>query len=283
MGIIRFWYSEGKIIELASSANLLLRFQLDFGNGLHITWRTSGTRIPFFNEQYKLLQEILEKNKFQPDSLFDEQNLKKEISSLLNRNRVFKGALLHLFCLPSKEIINTKSCSLHMAVENYSEEKFLLNSRGLRIGQLMEPSRQDGWFLPRLGDNHPLHHFWKQELKEKRWDAGYFTGANGSILECPDACLFVIQGTRIFTPSSKSGLTPRAIRNVILRLAPTLGLEMQETDELKPVHLSAADEIFIASDLNGIRWVAGHGEQRFYRKYSELFNTIINREWSETD
>ncbi len=253
---------------------------LSFGQGIHIAWRTSGTRIPFFTEQFSVLLEMLRLNQVKLNHNFDEAFLRGEITRLLNRNRIFKGALIHLLFMADKNKGPIRSSGLYMATENLSEEKFILHSRGIKLGWLKDHTHAGDWLIQGIGNYHPIHMLWEQELKQLNCDAGYFTDKNQKITECSDASLFVIQGTRLYTPSLNLGLTPRAIRKVILRLAPTLGLQVIETELLEPAHLDAADEIFLADDHTGIRWIVGHGEIRYFRKYSELFNTIINREWA---
>ena len=283
MGSIRFWYREGKIAEISSSVDFLPTLLQDYGNGLHFTWRTSGTRIPFFSDQFSVMVERLRASYIESDTGYDQARLKKEITSLLTRNRIFKGALLHLIFLIHDKAGSSGSARLFMTVEYLDEEKFILNTRGLILGKLSEPSVHNDWLITRIGDFHPMHSVWQQDQKEMNLDAGYLTSNRGKIIECHDAVIFIVQGKRLYTPAAELGITPRAIRRVILRLAPSLGLETIETGELEPRHLDVADEIFIANDQTGIRWVAGHGQKRFFRKYSEELLSVINRDWAEAD
>ena len=279
----RFWYRDGRIEDINSASDILSRFLLDFGQGLHIAWRTSGTRIPFFHEQFSVLMELVRKNQIVLNHNFDDSFLKGEITRLLNRNRIFKGALVHLIFLPQKSAVSISPAGFYMATENWDEEKFILNSRGFKLGWMKGHIHPGDWLMPRIGSYHQIQTLWSKEQKSLNWDAGYFTDKNGIIVECNNANIFMIKGTHLYTPSLNLGITPRAIRKVILRLAPTLGLQTTETKQMESAQLESADEIFIAGDKTGISWVVGYGEKRYFRKYSELFNTLINREWAEAN
>ena len=98
-------------------------------------------------------------------------------------------------------------------------------------------------------------------------------------MESNDSSIFLAGGDRLYTPSLSLGVTKRAIRQVILSKASGAGLEVMETSKLLPGHLNDADEVFLANDIEGIKWVVGYGKKRFYRKYSEILINLINRDW----
>lgn len=283
MGTSRIWYNNGKIEPINSGGNSLSCLLSNFNGGLHIIWRTSGSRIPFFKEQFSLLVELLNLNQITPQDNFDEIFLRECITQLINRNRIFKGSLTHIIFIPQNLSGNNKPCALFISTEDWHEEKFILNSRGLRLGLIKGHSHPGAWLLPRIGSNHHIHKLWDNEQKTFSYDAAYFTNQSGKIIECTNDCIFVISGNRLYTPSADMGICPRAIRNVILSLAETLELEAVETDQLEPAHLNAADEAFIANDQNGIRWIVGHNGIRYFKKYSEMFNALINSEWAKAD
>ncbi len=280
MGTNRFWYNDGKIEALNSEPNPLRGLLLNFGRGLHITWRTSGNRIPFFEEQFSVLNDALLKNQLQTEDDFNELFLQGIITRLINRNRIFKGALIHILFVPGYHQATNDTSSLFIVSEDWPEEKFILNSRGLKLGWMKEHVHPGAWIMQKIGHNHMIHLLWENEQKRHNWDTAYFTNTNGKIVECNNASFFLVKGSKLYTPSINLGICPYAIRSVILRLASTLELQIIETDQLEPAHLDAADEIFIANDQKGIQWIVGHREKRFFKKYSELLNTLINSEWA---
>lgn len=283
MGSIRYWYRDGQLIELQSSGQSLSSIFFNYGQGLHQSWRTSGTRIPFFHEQFDLLDNLLEFYQIPKNSNFDSEFLRKEIKRLLTHNRVFKGALVHLIFTGEKTKLTKPGSHLHMMVELIDDERFKMNTRGLKIDRFSESLKDVQLFSTLNSIPNPLQNKWKQEPSKQNCDATFFTNNDGRIIDSPEGSLFVVHGDLLLTPSLEIGSSQRAIRSVILKHATTVGLRINETQNLKSEHLDNADEIFLANDQAGIRWIVGYGKKRYFRKYSELFNNIINREWSEAD
>ena len=75
----------------------------------------------------------------------------------------------------------------------------------------------------------------------------------------------------------RTGVTPRAIREEIINIIDQFDFKLVETDALEPGHLKQADEVFIADDQHGIRWVMGFENKRFYRKLSQIILAKINK------
>ena len=83
---------------------------------------------------------------------------------------------------------------------------------------------------------------------------------------------------RIVTPPLSEGCLPGIMRQNILALAPSLGLEVLET----PIGVNAleqAEEVFTSNAINGVQWVMGYKNKRYFHKVSakiieELNNSI---------
>jgi branched-chain amino acid aminotransferase len=275
----RYWYNNGKFEEVISSPILISRILLRSDLGLHVSWRTSGTRIPFYKEQYKLLQVLLNLNNIRNTTASMEEFLLQEIGSLLRRNRIFKGALIDLFFFPEEKTSTDSPSGIFIFSQVYQEEKFILNKRGLNLGWLKDSYHPGTEIMCGLMNSCQRVSIFDNLLQKHKIDTGYLTNKNQNIVDGIDSNLFVIKANKMYTPSLNTGTYPRALRRIIITNAQKLGIQSIETDQLSPTHLDKADELFLVNDIYGIKWIVAHNENRYFRKYAELFVNLINKEW----
>jgi para-aminobenzoate synthetase / 4-amino-4-deoxychorismate lyase len=77
---------------------------------------------------------------------------------------------------------------------------------------------------------------------------------DGTALEASRANLFAVRGGTLFTPPLDGRILPGVTRMRVLEIAPTLGLEIEET-ELSVGDLLNADEVFLTGSVRGIEGV----------------------------
>ncbi len=274
MGSIRYWYNNGEFEDLTSNPKLLSRILLNADKGLKLSWRTSGTRIPFYIEQFKLLHDLAIRKNINLEAFCGMELLLQDATSLLRRNRIFKGALISIFLIDQENFIG-----MYILCEIYPDEKFIINNKGIQLGWLKDISHPGQKYIAGLLNSQQRISLWDKQLAELKIDSAYLINDKNKLVECVDANIFIIKGDILYTPSENTGAFPRAIRKEIIRKSRDIGLKAVETDKLEPAHLDAADEIFLANDIFGIRWVVAYNNNRFFRKYSELLVKQLNLDW----
>ena len=70
----------------------------------------------------------------------------------------------------------------------------------------------------------------------------------GLVAECSTSNIFIVASGRLLTPSMESGILPGITRDVVLELAPNLGIEASECD-VAVADLLGADEVFITNSV----------------------------------
>ncbi len=281
MGSNRYWYNNGVFEDIISDPILISHILLNADLGLHLSWRTSGTRIPFYPEQYNLLQVLLNLNNIRNTTASMQEFLLQEIGSLLRRNRIFKGALIKLYIFPDEKKSTNKPSGIFIFTQEYPEEKYVLNKRGLQLGWLKNSHHPGVEIMSGLMNSYQRVSIFDSLMQKQKINAGYLTNVNQNIVDGIDSTLFIVKENKMYTPSLKIGAYPRALRQIISQNAPKIGLQLIETDQLEPVHLDNADELFLANDIFGIKWIVAYNENRFFRKYAELFVNLINKDWEK--
>ena len=91
----------------------------------------------------------------------------------------------------------------------------------------------------------------KQEAAERDAFEGLMLTTGGHLAECSMSNVFFIKDRVLYTPSLACGVLPGITREVVLEVAPTLGLQPRE-GRYRPESLYEADECFLTSSGVGI-------------------------------
>lgn len=245
---------------------------------IEMRWRSSGSRIPFFKEQYRRFKSFAFTVQSDLDWLPDQDLFHHQLVRLIQGNRLYKGVEIRIYLKPGKEL--SDSPDLFVVSFPHPDEQYLMNPSGWILGpcpgQLI-PERSE--FL--CWEFHPIHRQkWQKLAQESETDTLYFTNSEGHLLDSPQGHIFLIKGSKIFTPENERDLAKRAILNPIRECCRELGLKFAPSTALLPEHLDQADEVFLASDFSGIIWIMGHKKKRFFRKMSPEILRLINRDWA---
>ncbi|MEA1878294.1 MAG: aminotransferase class IV [Bacteroidota bacterium] len=244
---------------------------------IELRWRSSGTRIPFYHAQYHSLKASCLSFYNDPAWLPEPEHLEALLSKLIQGNRLFKGVEIRFYLKPG-QTLNSHPELLILSIA-HAEEQFVLNEQGLVIGTADPPLHPGTTYMLQSGYHHIKTEQWKRQAASRELDMLYFTGHENQLLETFDANIFLIKGNKLFTPSDSELLNLRGIREAIKKACIRLKLSYSATPSLLTDHLNQADEVFLADDYYGIRWVMGHQNKRFFRKNSRNILDLINLDW----
>ncbi len=91
----------------------------------------------------------------------------------------------------------------------------------------------------------------KREAAERGAFEGLMTTTGGYVAECSMSNLFFIRNRTLYTPSLACGVLPGITREIVLDMAPALGLQPRE-GRYRPAFLYEADECFLTGSGIGI-------------------------------
>jgi branched-chain amino acid aminotransferase len=100
-----------------------------------------------------------------------------------------------------------------------------------------------------------LRNAWVYEQAHKRgFDDALLLNEHGNVVECTAANLFWVSQGKLYTPPLSAGCLPGVTRQILLKLAPAVGLPIAEEDATFDV-LRRADELFITSTTRQVQGV----------------------------
>lgn len=228
--------------------------------------------IPLLEENIELLfVQISELNLTVPKELSNTRELFRVTKRMLNKNKFYRTGLIHLVFLWH----NNGTHSL-ISSEAFHTSDFPLRKEGLLLNYFKQKKYSQNIYNRYLFFNEML---WEVALKGNEntlFQNTIITNEKEVVCECTFNNIYLIKGTKISTPSLKTGCFEDLTRNIILKIGTGINLKVEETDDLKINDLFKADEIFLASETEGIQWVLGIEYKRFVHHYSIVIHRKLN-------
>ncbi len=101
-----------------------------------------------------------------------------------------------------------------------------------------------------------------EQAHQRGLDDALLLNERGHVSECTAANIFWISQGTLFTPPLSAGCLPGVTRQILLELAPDLGIPVAETEATLDV-LQRADEVFITSTTRQVQGVGSIEECKF--------------------
>lgn len=228
--------------------------------------------IPLFTENLEIiLRQIKLLKASVPDLFRNKRELFRLTKRMLNKNKFFRSGLLHFnFYIYSSDV------------------KFVITSSA--FGEFEFPISENG-LLVRFSDfkknsNNPFNRFnfvsepfWKAERAENRkniFQNSLFLNENDRICEAISANIFMIKNKLLITPALGTGCYEDNLRKVILEISEQLHFKISEMETILKDDIFQMNEIFLASEENGIEWILGVENKRFVHQSSKIIHSKIN-------
>jgi branched-chain amino acid aminotransferase len=228
--------------------------------------------IPLFRENLNNLKLTLRAlNTEIPDLLKDENEFFRITKRMLNKNRFYRSGLITCQIYIGQTKTNTIISSFA-----FPEFDFPISKQGLIIN-ISEFEKYRGNPLNQFAFfNTPQWKFAEARNKETSFNNSVFLNETGMVCDCISANIFLIKGKVLFTPSINSGCYTDSLRSYILESALKSNLKITESDSISKVDVMQMNEIFLASEENGIQWVLGIENKRFVHHYSVKIHEQLN-------
>ena len=98
----------------------------------------------------------------------------------------------------------------------------------------------------------------------------------GHIAEASSSNVFVLRRNKLLTPPISSGCKDGTMRQVVLKLAQELGLQVVEK-HLKRKRLLKADEIWLTNAVQGVLWVESFQDNKLNNQFAEKMVKALNQ------
>ncbi len=240
--------------------------------------RSVRTAFPFFNETLELIKlKLLIYNQSFTD--FTDRNgsgLKRQLERILTKNKHFMGAVFTITFAFNHELI---SCTIQS--EKTESADYELNEKGLYLA-VFDKIHKPACPLSNLSLGSEV--YWdiaRNHLRNSTADQLALINVAGLVVEVPESNIYLIKGKTIRGAGSENGAYMDITQPLMLDIFSQLKLVYTEKEGLRREDILEAEEMMSVNALNGVRWIVGFEEKRFFnntiRKISDLFNQkLIN-------
>jgi branched-chain amino acid aminotransferase len=235
----------------------------------------SGNRIPLLEQSLQHLEGRFQSVGWSLPQSLTQRELQPNLEKLLNRNRNFKGCMIHLAIMPieaASGFDGNTSFNYLAVTEEMEYDYFPLNNKGLAIGIAKGFRNTGGPFYSSMVRSRIRSLLIREEYLASGWDECLLTDQRGFLSEASAGNIFLRTGERILTPAPENNCLPRVITSLVKDLAIKSGYRIEVVKNLAPDNLNKAEEVFLTDDLNGIRWVLSFENKRYYRKVSAVLS-----------
>jgi len=250
------------------------------GDGFFETIRVKDGAIPYWSAHYSRIQLACKALNLDIPYACGKELFVKTLHDFIYQGGVRKGGVLRItFFREGEGTYRPESNKLGYVAElrDTANNNFMLNDSGLRIGIYTDLKKSPGKFAPfkMMGMQVYIQaSIWAQN---NDYQDALILNDHNQIIEGTSSNLFVVIDGTIHTPPIKHGCVAGIMRMVIINTALKLGIPVYESS-LDEKDLLKANEVFLTNATNGVRWVSGYREKRYFHNTSDKILAKLNEQ-----
>ncbi|MGQ1786588.1 MULTISPECIES: aminotransferase class IV [unclassified Saccharicrinis] len=268
-------YSEGQVPVTFN--NRAFRY----GDAIFETIRCNGHYPLHFELHYKRLTKAMLSLKMDISSLPRKNELENHMVKLLQKNKSFAASRVRLQAYRDGEGLYTPQTNkVNFIIESSKlpSVQYQLNTKGLLVDVYPDFKKQYNP-VSFFKNGNSLHYVLAACYKqEKELGDCLLINEKEKIIEANSSNLFWIKNGTIYTPSVFSGCVDGVMRNVLIQSVKKSGLApLIETRGATEQELLNADEIFITNAIQGVQWIVGFKEKRYFCQLTKKVHVLLNQ------
>ncbi len=275
-----FIWLDGNILDGNNPALLASNRSFLYGDGVFETILAYGTEAKHLPLHFARLIKGMKVLEIDIPTYLNETFISETITRLLNKNRFFGNARVRITVFRNSEGFYTPTSNkagVLIQTQELSTTFYELNKQGYLLDIYTDIKKPINKLSSIKSCNALL--FIKAGLyrKANELDDCVILNNEDRVAETISSNIFIVKGNTIYTPSLAEGCIPGIMREVVCKIAPTLGFEISNQVAFSIKALMDSDEVFLTNSINGIRWVLGIKQNRYFCNASKKINDALNR------
>ena len=261
--------------ELFKATNRAFRY----GDALFETIRCIQQIPMWFQDHYQRLINGMSLLQMDIKSLPPIDVLRSQIVSLIQKNRFYSDVRVRLTVFREDGGLYTplsNKINYLIEVSSLKTDGYQLNSKGLFVDVYSEEKKSASQFSQFKNASSLLFVLAGLYKKQQNKDDVLILNSQGLAIEGLASNLFWIKNERIYTPIRSSGCVNGIMRKQIIRILKNHQGPISEVAGADLDSLFDAEEIFLTNAIQGIQWVVGLKDKRYYCKLSKEINELLN-------
>lgn len=232
-----------------------------------ISIRSTRTTFPFFGEFIGRLKQTLEiyNKQFEIFTGNNGDELKHQLLRTLTKNKFFLGAVLSLTFQITNDLL-----TYSLVAHKIDEPDFRLNEKGMFAHLCTTISKPVSFYSWLLAESEL---YWKIALAQNDNSPDtvlFICNTENRIIEAVGSNIYLVKGNTVLGLDENNGAFIDISKKKLLNIFSVLKLKFIPCRGFSILELSEADELFIANSIDGIRWVVGFEDKRY-------FNNIVKK------
>jgi hypothetical protein len=243
-------------------------------NCLHLSWFVVSSALPFYQDEFKKIERFSAFKGIRLPEWMTANTFAQDIRHLFQMNRIYQGGLLKMLIYSE----NLEQVAKYlMTAEVLSRQNFLLNEQGLKIdifrkNRLYSGSAEIYDVGVSATETSALNTLFTQKLDQivllNEWNhVARFIGAN----------FMMVRENVVYTPALEEGAINDVMREKTIEACERLKLSVFDDCIIHASDIKTADEIFVLNPVEGLKWVIGFEDKRYYFKLAPKLADMINR------
>lgn len=243
-----------------------------YGDGLFETMLYTGGEIRFLHLHVERLQRSMQKIQLDQYTMFDEYFIKKITDELIRKNNMV-GQRVRVRLAVYRDGAGIYTPSSNKPAYVLEVQKLDIQIRDKKVGLIVDlytEIKKPYSDLSELKSNNSLVYVLAGNYKKKfDYDDVFILNQEGFLCEALTSNLFVYFDKVLYTPALNQGCIDGVMRRVVMDMAEDENIPVVEA-QISPEIMKKADELFCTNAVQGIQWVMGYKQKRYFNKISRV-------------
>jgi branched-chain amino acid aminotransferase len=252
------------------------RLTLAESESFHFTekFRAIRTSFPFFSETLEVIkfQLNLFNQSFPEFTEREGAGLKRQLERTLTKNKHFMGACLKL----TLRIIEGE---IHFSIssEKLDFPDYRLNQKGIYV-DVLSGIQKPVSLLSNFSVGSEI--YWNIASRQaiiSATDQFLITNTDQKIVEAPQSNIYILKGETVKGANPKHGAYIDVTQPLMGEIFEKLKFTFSDSTGISVQDIKEADEILIVNSIDGIKWVAGFENNRYFNNTTKRINDLFNQ------
>ncbi len=251
-----------------------------YGDGFFETMHANGLYVQFINDHYNRIIKASQILSIDLPDFFSLNFLKAQVTGLLNRTKLFQAARIKLTVFRTGEgyyIPAQNSSDIIIEATYLGKGAYELNEEGITVGIYNDMYKQKTLFGSIKSINAQLYILAGIFAKKNGYNDALLLNNDGYIVEATSSNIFLVKDKHVFTPPLLSGCVEGIMRKQIISIAKDLGYIVNADSMISPNDLLNMDELFLTNAINGIKYISGFKNRRYFKRCANEFIQELNK------
>lgn len=251
-----------------------------YGDGFFETMHANGSQVQFIEDHWERMLQAANILQIHLPEYLNLEFLKRQISGLLTRLKLFQAARVKLMVIRDSEglfIPASNNCQIIIEASYLGKGPYELNDKSLIIGIFDEFQKPKIPYLTIKSLNALPYILAGIYARDLQLGDALLIDNKGFLVEATSSNLFLVKEKKMITPALDTGCVNGIMRKQVIKAASTLGYRIDDQALLTKEDLLEVDEVFLTNAVVGIRSVTAFEKRRYFKKNASKLLAELNR------